>query len=287
LANLVEIKMNPIDISDRVKKLMPLKKCNICSRVGCNFYLWTHYYCQRDWESLGCKNCDNFINKKKAYRGKLNQVYCEQCIENNKKSIIKYNESWKPCVKSFNISKLPEEESVPFKCYICSRNGSNEENYYEVWGHAYCQNCWTNLKCKYHSSKDDYKLDKTKVYKGKNNEILCNGDHKGKSFFSKDISKSKQLKAKVFKCYNCKRDEYDDNFVFFDLWSNYYCDDCYVHLGCKSCDNKLDKTEAYRGKNRDVFCSKCITINYKNEEWNKKSLTQLNSDKKSSMCVCI
>ena len=110
----------------------------------------------------------------------------------------------------------------------------------------------------------------------------------GKSFFRKDISETKQLKAKVFKCYKRKRDECEENTVFFDLWSHYFCSDCFEHLGCKSCDNKIDKqSQAFRVKNRDVFCSKCITINYKSEEWNIRSLTQLNIDKKSSICVCI
>ena len=277
--------MNPIDISTTAEKLMPLKRCHICSRGGCSFYLWTHYYCKKDWETLGCKSCDDFINKKRAYRGENDQVFCELCIENNKKAYIKYNKTQKPCVKSFNINKLPREIYVSFRCNRCNKIGLNEESYYNVWGHSYCQRCWDDLQCKNCSDK----IDKTKAFKGKNNQILCSDKyyHSDRSFFSNDISKTKQQKARAFKCYNCKREEYEEYALFFDLWSHYYCSNCFEHLGCKSCDNKIDKTQAYRGRNRDVFCEKCITINYKSEEMNIRSLTQLNIDKKSSICVCI
>lgn len=276
--------MKPFDISTTVQKLMPLKRCDICSRADCFFYLWTRYYCKKDWESLGCKNCDNFINKKRAYRGKNDQVFCELCIENNKKAIIKYNESQKPCVKSFNINKLPEETEILFYCHICLKKGLNEEIYYKVWGHSYCKKCWDNLKCKQESYN---KVNKTRVYKGKNNEILCDSWHSDNSFFSKDISETKPQKVRAFKCHNCKREDYEENAVFYDLWTHYYCRDCFEQLDCRSCGNIIDKTQAYRGRNRNVFCEKCITINYKSEEMNIRSLTQLNMNKKSSFCVCI
>lgn len=276
--------MNPIDISRTIEKSIPLKKCHICSRGDCVFDLWTHFYCKKDWESLGCKNCDNCLDKKKAYRGKNDDVFCESCIENNKKASIKYNKTQKPCVKFFNINNLPTELCVTFKCYVCSKTGLNEESYYDVWSHSYCQKCWSGLTCKYRSS---HSIDKTKAYKGKDNEIICRSCKGFFRGFGNDISKTEMKKAKVYKCYNCNRQDYEENAVFFDLWSHYYCSKCFEHLGCKSCYNKIDKTQAYRGKNRDVFCEKCITINYKSEEMNTRSRTQVNLAKKSSICVCM
>ena len=162
----IEIKPMPFDISKIENSQIYGKKCHICSREYVYYYLWKHCYCMSCWKYLACKNCDNHMNKSRAYKGINNEVFCEACISKNKKRII-YKTKNKINIKlmAFNINGIECSRAYLENCRICR----DENVYYDLWTHYYCLFCWNYLACK---GCDNF-LDKKKAYRGKNNDVYC------------------------------------------------------------------------------------------------------------------
>ena len=160
------------------------------------------------------------------------QIILNQSIDENKKA---YN---------INRNYLFENKT----CGVCNLT----KNCLNLWNANYCDSCWIKLSC----SECKILIDKSKVYKLDDDKIICESCvliDEIKSFdLSNLIPDTKKINFKI--CKLCKQQEPFP----YELFSEYYCQNCWTLLDCSSCKNQIDKKRVFKSiKNEKVLCKLC------------------------------
>ncbi len=77
-------------ICNRKIKTISQVYCDLAAEYVKSVNIWSKTYCEYCWTRLKCKSCGVDIDKKKAFKGADNHIYCKDCmgIEENSTSSV-------------------------------------------------------------------------------------------------------------------------------------------------------------------------------------------------------
>jgi len=194
--------------------------------------VWSKTYCQACWSNLICKSCGDDIDKKKAFKGKDDHIYCENCIVDN---LVVQNSSK---LKTKQDELVVQKSQVPNKPNTGNKRIGTDisrftlnENPKDVRDCSKCNKSFYQDWYDYNNTLVDYEYLKKNCGKLELCEILRNN----KTYSNKSVT----------------------------VWSKTYCVACWSNLVCKNCGGDIDKINAFKGKDNQIFCENCIKENSK------------------------